>query len=274
MFRKVIGACATAAVLSLVSLSRAQAFDVLEFTTTLSQTSSPGYNPGVFGVIPSMTFPGEQFGWFYQGPDETPPSFSTAWQTVGGGAFDIAAATPTSSTTTVFTFNSPSATGFAYPTNAIWDGVHADDPANPFNVATDELALAVNPSLSVTTVYDDVQAALTTIGLTEDQLISDLIYAYQFPTTYADCGYCSSAAYANDEAEGDVQYFNTVVGPEISFAFPGQYKVYYFSAGSLAGGGYAGPAPEPGAWAMLLLGLFGVGSALRRRRRPRAMEGA
>ena len=68
----------------------------------------------------------------------------------------------------------------------------------------------------------------------------------------------------------------SIAGVPIAFGVQNEIRVEGFSRGNGSFGGNATfvPIPEPGTWAMMLLGFGAVGFAMRRRRRPALVQAA
>jgi hypothetical protein len=63
-------------------------------------------------------------------------------------------------------------------------------------------------------------------------------------------------------------YGNLVAGQWYTF----RYTANMATAGNISGNAAFYPVPEPGTWALMLLGFGGIGMAMRRRRRPTLVQ--
>lgn len=261
MFAKTICRLALGVGISVLSLNAAYAAIFPVYTTTMN--SGQGPSPVVFGTH-IFQFYGSDFTFGNAGP---PASISTNWlyELPGGdgtapymmNSYDI------STSPTTFVAGSLSCCA---PSAVVMFGVHADNPSDPFNVATDHLDMMVSSAFAATAVgknFSTVFAnSIASDGITEADLINDIIAHYQ---------YVNDQSALNSALNQEIQFVSDN-GSNIGFSFPGTYDVIQFSDGTATGYGVASildtsePIPEPATWAMLPVGLFAVGFTMRGRK--------
>jgi len=249
MLTRYVGGLAIGGWVLLASMGAAHATVFTSYSTTMNPGQGP--SPVVFGTNVFEFF--SELAIQSPGP---PASITTNWlysRPGGSGpynnSFDI------STTTTTF-----EASGTFYtPSAALMIGVHAENPAEPFDIATDDLVLMVSSTFASSSIGLSFSSVMADDGISEDDLIADIITGYQDSSGLTDY-------YAALNQEIQFVYDN---GPTIGFAFPGTYEVIEFSGGAEIGSGVAAAVtpsvstPEPTTWALMLVGLLGLGQVRR-----------
>lgn len=182
--------------------------------------------------------------------------------TGGGGSNSYQIAAPGGVLTSGFPFDTSNPPLFTYFLGVWQDTVNS----------VDHLVLALDTSYASALLTANDDFVVTFAGFTESELIDALILLGTPDLPTDDPGYAAQMA-AKDDAFALLGDFSTLVQGQGGYfaANGGTFSLLAYSTPQQVGGGFTAQisaVPEPGTWAMLLLGFGLVGMALRRRRAP------